>query len=50
MPIEPVPGTDRQVRNPSQDACKDQWRSRVFGVVSLRTALVLGTPDCVRNA
>jgi hypothetical protein len=39
MPTETAPGTDRQVRNPSQDACKDQWRSRVFGVVSLRTAL-----------
>ena len=37
MPIEPVPGTDRQVRNPSQDACKDRRRSRVFGIVSLRT-------------
>ena len=35
MPIEPVPGTDRQVRNPSQDACKDRGRSRVFGIVSL---------------
>ena len=50
MPIEPVPGTDRQVRNPSQDACKDRGRSRVFGIVSLRTARVLGTSDCARNA
>jgi hypothetical protein len=33
MPIEPVPGTDRQVRNASQDACKDRRRSRVFVIV-----------------
>jgi hypothetical protein len=50
MPIESVP-TDRPPSpQPSQDACKDGRRSRVLGIVSLRTARVLGTSDCDRNA